>query len=242
MADLAVWGEAIARAMGYRPIEFIDAYNRNIGSQNIELIESNHLAQAIEKFAQSWCIEGREACWTSSTSKVLEYLNRIAQQFNIDTSGKDWPRASNSLTKRLKPLLTNLREGLRIHIILGRTTTGSSNKIKNTSIIRIWKESPPPPPPPPVQDHALNLSESSGGSRVGGDFASTVQHVSPLQTGQNRAQNLENGGSGGSGGCFAKLEITNTRSSSNALPDSYVAFDLEWSIRKEHLSDPPNYC
>jgi DNA polymerase elongation subunit (family B) len=37
---------------------------------------------------------------------------------------------------------------------------------------------------------------------------------------------------------LSKLEITNTRSSSNALPYRYVAFDLEWSTQKEHLSDP----
>ncbi len=38
MADFAVWGEAIARAMNYKPMEFIEAYNRNIGRQNIEVI------------------------------------------------------------------------------------------------------------------------------------------------------------------------------------------------------------
>jgi DNA polymerase family B len=234
MADFAVWGEAISRAMGYKPMEFIDVYNKNIGRQNIELIESNQLAQTIEKFVQSWCIDGSEACWTSSTSKVLYHLNRIAQQYNIDTSGRDWPRASNSLTKRPRPLLTNLREGLGIHIILGRTTTGS-NKNKNISIIKIWKESPLSPLPPPVQDHPLNLSQSSGGSIVSGDCASAEQYVSPLQIGQNHAQNLESGGSGDSGGYVSNLVITDASSYSNVLPDKYVAFDFEWSTQADRL-------
>jgi DNA polymerase I len=223
--------------MGYRPMEFIDACNKNIGRQNIELIESNHLAQTIEKFVQSWCIDGREACWISSTSKMLEILNRIAQQYNIDTTSRDWPKASNSLTKRLRPILTNLREGLGIHIVLGRTTTGS-NKNKNISIIRIWKESPLSPLSPPVQDRPLNLGESRGGLIVSGDCASVEQYVSPPQIGQNHAQNLESGGSGGSGGYFSNLVITNASSYPNALPDRYVAFDLEWSTRKEQYSDP----
>jgi DNA polymerase I len=237
MADFAVWGEAIARAMGYKPMEFIDIYNKNIGRQNIELIESNQLAQTIEKFVQSWCIDGREACWTSSTSKVLDNLNRIAQQYNIDTSGREWPRASNSLTKRLRPLLTNLREGLGIHFIVGRTTTGS-NKNKNISIIKIWKESPLSPLSPlspPVQEHPLNLSQSGGGSIVSGDCASAEQYVSPLQIGQNHAQNLESGGSGGSGGYVSNLVITDASSYPNVLADRYVAFDFEWSSQVDQL-------
>jgi DNA polymerase, archaea type len=240
MADFAVWGEAIARAMNYMPMEFIDVYNRNIGRQNIEAIESNQLAQVIVKFVFSWYEEEKQACWISPTSKVLENLNRIAQIYSIDTTSREWPRASNSLTKRLRPLLSNLREGLGIHIVLGRTTTGS-NKNKNISIIRIWKESPPSPPSPPVQNHPLNLylTEPGGGSIISGDCASTAQHVSPLQTSKNHAQNLESGGSGGSGGSgdyFSKLEIiTNNSSGSNVLSNRYVAFDLEWSMRKELL-------
>ncbi len=120
---------------------------------------------------------------------------------------------------------------------MSRTTTGI-NKNKNISIIRIWKESPPSPPSPQLPYHRLNLSESSGGLTVSGDSASTEQYVSPPQIVQNHAQNLESGGSGGSGGFFSKPEITNASFRSNGIPDRYVAFDLEWSTRKEQLSDP----
>jgi hypothetical protein len=43
MADFALWGEAISQAMGYDPLEFLNAYYENIGRQNIEAIESLHL-------------------------------------------------------------------------------------------------------------------------------------------------------------------------------------------------------
>ena len=81
MADFTTWGEAIARAMGYQPMEFVNAYYENIGKQNAEAIESNLLAQAIEKFVCSWYKEGEEACWQSPTSKVLEKLNKVAQAY-----------------------------------------------------------------------------------------------------------------------------------------------------------------
>jgi hypothetical protein len=41
MADSAIWGEAIARAMGYKELEFIRVYYGNIGEQNTEAIENS---------------------------------------------------------------------------------------------------------------------------------------------------------------------------------------------------------
>ncbi len=232
MADFAVWGEAIARAMGYRPMEFIDAYNKNIGKQNIEAIESNQLAQAIVKFVFSWYDEEKQACWISPTFKVLENANRIAQSHSIDTTSKEWPKASNSLTKRLRPLLTNLREGLGIHIVLGRTTTGS-NKNKNTSIIKIWKESPLSPLPPTDQNH---YSGDGGGSFCSGDTTSNEAHISPPSNNQYHAQKWGNGGSGGSGAFVATLDLDEVQKNNDSgpLPDQYVAFDFEWSSPEVH--------
>jgi hypothetical protein len=54
MADFAIWGEAIARAMGYKDLEFITTYYDNIGKQNVEAIENNALGQAIARLVSSW--------------------------------------------------------------------------------------------------------------------------------------------------------------------------------------------
>ena len=37
MAEFALWGEAIARALNYEPLKFISVYYENIGRQNIEV-------------------------------------------------------------------------------------------------------------------------------------------------------------------------------------------------------------
>ena len=50
MADFALWGEAIVRAMGYKDLEFINAYYENIGKQNIEAIENNPLGHVIIRY------------------------------------------------------------------------------------------------------------------------------------------------------------------------------------------------
>jgi hypothetical protein len=240
MADFTVWGEAIARAMDYQPLEFIDVYNKNIGRQNIEAIESNQLAHAFTKFVFSWYEEEKQTCWISPTSRVLENLNKMAQTYNIDTSNKEWPKASNSLTKRLRPLLTNLREGLGIHVVMGRITTGSS-KNKNTSIIRIWKESPPSSLPPLSAPLDQNNSKESGGSLFSGDTTANESHISPPQKSLNHAQKRDSGDSGYSEGFIPTLDkVGNVNNNFHPLSDRYVAFDFEWSSRVEEQVDINN--
>jgi Bifunctional DNA primase/polymerase, N-terminal len=230
MADFTVWGEAIARAMGYKPMEFVIAYNENIGRQNVEAIESNPLAQAIEKFVDSWYNnkeEGKVTFWEGSTSIAYENLSKIAQAFKIDITSNSWPKAANSLTKRLRPILSNLREGLGINIVISRQTTGSDNKKKNTSIIRIEKKPPLPPPSPLQENHAQNQEQIGGGSLRSGDTTSTNQQKPPPENAEIHAQKIESGGSGDSGGIIPTLgEEVNTNA--NPLPDRYVAFDFEW--------------
>ena len=153
----------------------------------------------------------------------------MAQAHGIDTGSKFWPKAANSLTKRLRPILSNLREGLGIHVVITRNTTG---KNKNTSTIRIWKESPLPPLSPPGQNQAQNEDNIGGGSLESGDRTSTEQQVSPPETGEIQAQKPESGGSGDSGGFIPALQEGADGLNTNVLPDSYVAFDFEWSSPK----------
>jgi DNA polymerase elongation subunit (family B) len=229
MADFTVWGEAIARAMGYRPMDFIEVYYRNIGRQNVEVIESNPLAQAIEKFVQSWYKEGAEACWQSPTSKVLERLNKLAQAYGVDTSNKLWPKAANSLTKRLRPILSNLREGLGINVIISRNTSG---KNKNTSTLRIWKQPPPPPRSQPDQNQAQNEDNIGGGSWDSKIVTSTSQQVSTPETITICAQIPESGDSGGYITTLQEEELC-----SCPIPSNYVAFDFEWSSCPEESNN-----
>jgi hypothetical protein len=105
MADFAIWGEAIAWAMGYKDLEFIKIYYDNIGKQNVEAIENNALGQAIARLVSRWHQPDRPSIWYTSTSILLEKLNRIVLEHNINTGSKTWPRAANSLTRKLKTIL-----------------------------------------------------------------------------------------------------------------------------------------
>jgi hypothetical protein len=103
-------------------LQFISVYYDNIGKQNVEAVKNSALGQAIVKLINKEPLRS----WQGPLSKLLDELNEIAEdkENNIDTS-KAWPRAPNSLSRRLKPLLSNLREGLGINISITRNTAGN---------------------------------------------------------------------------------------------------------------------
>jgi hypothetical protein len=237
MADFEVWGEAIARSMGYQPMEFVNAYRENIGIQNIEAIENHQLAQVVIKFVDGWYVETCEACWQGPTSKVLEDLNKVAHAHNIDTiNNKAWPKAANSLTKKLKPILSNLRDGLGINITISRQTSGDKKK-RNTSFMRITKTPPSSPPSPLKQTTTKCQADGNAiGMEIGDIRTSAEQLVSPLENIQNHSQISLNGDSGTSGDIIRKEDDnynSNVSSQNSDFLNNYVAFDLEWRTDTE---------
>jgi hypothetical protein len=200
MADFAIWGEAIARAMGYGEMEFINAYYDNIGKQNIEAIEANPLSQAIAKFCDEQQIENKgQSAWEGSNCQLLEQLQIVADRNGINTSQKKWPKATNSLTKRLNQIRSNLLEGLGICITISR-----DNK-KNTSIIRIEKKPPIPPEPPKDENQAQNKHKNIGGTLTCGGSIPPIDKEPPTYDLENQAQKTDSGGIGGSGGILSTI-------------------------------------
>jgi hypothetical protein len=128
MADFALWGEAIARAMNYKENEFIRLYKQNIGQQNIEAIEFNSLATAIVRLVESWDNkqEGEQVIKEKQydPQTLLNILNLVAAEYGIDTSNHhEWPKDIKWLSRRLKIIRSNLLEGLGIDVIVKRNTT-----------------------------------------------------------------------------------------------------------------------
>jgi hypothetical protein len=88
MADSALWGEAIARAMSYKELEFISVYYGNIGKQNTEAIENSPLGQATIKWANSWYKKEAPCSWQGTMLVGLEELNTVASQLGWLQYGK----------------------------------------------------------------------------------------------------------------------------------------------------------
>jgi hypothetical protein len=200
MADFGTWGEAIARALGYAPFEFLNAYYDNIGRQNIEAVEAHPLGQAIVRLCTESEDEFGVATWYGSIGECLEKLTEIADRYRINKEAKSWPKAPNVLTRRLNQIKSNLLEGLNIEVTIDRVTRSSEKRSFNTSTVRIRKISPEPPEPP--EEHTLceKLTDFTGDIDSSGDIIPPETKIPPEISPENHAQNNISGDTGDTGG------------------------------------------
>lgn len=103
MADFAVWGCAIAEALGHTQQEFIQAYYENIDHQNEQVLGESLIATAVRAMLKN------QAEWEGTPSELLDKLTIVAKEQGINTEReRDWPKAANTLSRRLNELKTNL--------------------------------------------------------------------------------------------------------------------------------------
>jgi hypothetical protein len=238
MADFAIWGEAIAQVMGYKEFEFLDAYNANLGLQNIEAIDSTLLGPVLVNFVNNLTLQATATnLWEGRAEELLKVLDNIAAspEFGIDIKkARDWPKKGNRLTKMLRPMLSNLREGYGIFITIESDTTGKKTGTKNARWIEIRKVASPSPPSSPEPNQAKNDGESGEDICLDGeDSISTAAKLSSPKVSETDAH-FEKSEDGEGGGDTLRLPsgggANNSSSSFSPLVDgkNYVAFDLEW--------------
>lgn len=105
MADFAVWGCAIAEALGNTQEQFLNAYYANIKGQNEEVLGESLVATAVRKFIDD------NPEWEGTPSQLLEELTEIANLLGINPDKeREWPKAANILSRRLNELKANLAE------------------------------------------------------------------------------------------------------------------------------------
>ncbi|MFW9849462.1 MAG: hypothetical protein ACFFF4_09985, partial [Candidatus Thorarchaeota archaeon] len=104
LADWTKWGCALAEAIGYNPDDFLTAYAKNRQVQTDEALANDDVATSLFHFIQ----ERRE--WYGTMTELLKALSEAAEILNITTTGPGWPKAPNSLSKRLNSINTTLNE------------------------------------------------------------------------------------------------------------------------------------
>jgi hypothetical protein len=196
MGDFGTWGEAIARAIGYNNFQFLNIYEENRERQSIETVEGSAVGQAISRFLNKWSeeIKDRPACWFGKTSEFLAELNHMVVEHNIDT-GKYWPKSSNALTRRLKIIISDIREGLGFDISISRNTLG---KNKGVSMVKVRPISSPSSLSSPDANQARNEAKTGEDIPSGEDMYPHQDIISSPENGENRAQSKASEGSEGS--------------------------------------------
>jgi len=103
MADFAEYGEIVSRCMGNPENAFLNAYYENIDSLTEEAIQAHPVSLAI-----AYLMSDKQS-WEGSVSELYVLLQTIAIELSIDTNSKIWPKAANSLGRKINEVKTNLR-------------------------------------------------------------------------------------------------------------------------------------
>jgi len=90
--------------LGNKPYEFTKLYGDNIRGKNEEVVRSNPVAAAIMEF-----MEARDS-WTGLATPLLTELVGVAEKLKLDIRDKSWPKAPHTLTRRIRELLSSLRD------------------------------------------------------------------------------------------------------------------------------------
>jgi hypothetical protein len=118
LADWAETCELISRCMGYKDNQFIEAFRRNVKLQNEAAIEDSAIAQTIITFMED------KQTWDGTPTELLGLLVEIAARLSVNTKNqKVWPAKPNVLTRRLKYIISNLKEfGISVYYADNSTT------------------------------------------------------------------------------------------------------------------------
>jgi len=149
MADFEHWGCAIAEALGSSAAEFSAAYERNIGVQTQAAIDESDVAQCIVAL-----MEREEGCpWEGTATELLVVLTNIAVDEKINTKEHSWPKRASTLSKRIRGILSNLRD-VDIHVSFP-PRDGRSRKV------RIQKVSKEPSSSVTIEEISLESPKNS---------------------------------------------------------------------------------
>lgn len=113
MADFAVWGCAIAEALGYDKEEFLAAYNRNAFLRHEEALEASPVGSLIRGL-----MAGSTQRWEGSATELLNELAEFAKCSGVSLQGRSWPGSAEALSRKLNEISPDLlKVGIRVNFI-----------------------------------------------------------------------------------------------------------------------------
>jgi hypothetical protein len=139
MADFSFWGEAAARAMGYKPMEFLKTYGENLKNQSRDAINFNALAEIICTICQDDLVNGHTIEFTFPT--LLAKVRAIANDMGIDidkhSSKFAWAKTPQSLSEEVMKLSILIEDSYGYKIERYTDKVGRNGRKKNTSVLMI---------------------------------------------------------------------------------------------------------
>lgn len=120
MADFALLGVAVERALEWPDGSFLSAYGRSRGDASVAALESSMIFPALEEFVG----ELHGGAWNGTCQQLLNDLTRIAGD---RSRSKYWPGSPRGLSGQLRRLAPSLR-GAGIVITFGQSDGSNSRR------------------------------------------------------------------------------------------------------------------
>jgi len=165
MADFALWGCAVAKALGHSEDEFMAAYEGNTEVRNEEALQASPVAAMVMELMDA------QAEWEGTPSELLAELETVAEQHRVNTKSSAWPKAAHALSRRLNEVRPNLA-AVGIDLAMrrdGRHRIVTIQKVAENSVTGVTSVTD--------DDEALDLAalsddDTSGGPEVASPTAS----------------------------------------------------------------------
>jgi len=114
MADYTKIGCAVAEVLGYSQDFFIEAYEKKQNDQIKEVIWNNTLGNVLYEFIENL------PDWRGTPNTLYKLLRNQAQELGVSTRAKDYPKASNHMSREIKNLQEAFEKiGITIEFIKG---------------------------------------------------------------------------------------------------------------------------
>jgi hypothetical protein len=143
MADFCFFGEAAARAMGQKPMEFLTAYSDNLKNQSRDAVNFNALADIMQEICQEE-LGHRKHVVEYTLPRLLARVREKANEMGIDIdrygSKFFWAKTPQSLSAELIHFATIIEESYGYKIERYLDTAGRKGRKRNNSVIRITNQ------------------------------------------------------------------------------------------------------
>jgi hypothetical protein len=179
MADFAIFGEAVNRALGKPPDTFLAAYRENRRDANESVVEDSPVAGAVREVAS-------RGEWTGTAAELLERVRAIIEPpdsgldgFKAKASGARsfsvLPKTPRGMSGALRRLAPSLRM-VGVHVDFGERTNKA--RLITIRLAESGGNGPSPPSPPsPTRD-----SRGGSGDDRNGQPSPTVTGPSPTSS------------------------------------------------------------
>jgi hypothetical protein len=145
MADFSFWGEAAARVMGYKPMEFLNAYSENLRNQSRDAVNFNALADIMRVICDEELAYKHEVEYTlpDLLTKVRATGFDIGIELDPHKTKLSWAKTPQSLSEEIMRLAAVIQDSYGYKIERYTDHVGKNGRKKNTSVIRITNQNHP---------------------------------------------------------------------------------------------------